>query len=97
MISWTNIENRIDEIIKGAKGVITILFCNINTLKRKEKQSILKFLKKKTKSNILVRILFPLGVGKVLRHIRWRDFSVVCPYCRSRNDSFISKVLLQTV
>jgi hypothetical protein len=56
------VENRIDEIIKGTKGDITILFCNINTLKRKETQSILKFLKKKTRSNILVRILFPLGV-----------------------------------
>ena len=56
------VENRIDEIIKDAKDGITILFCNINTLKRKETQSILKFLKKKTKSNILVRILFPLGV-----------------------------------
>jgi sugar-specific transcriptional regulator TrmB len=56
------VENRIDEIIKGAKDEITILFCNINTLKRKETQSILKFLKKKTRSNILVRILFPLGV-----------------------------------
>ena len=56
------VENRIDEIIKSTKGEITILFCNINTLKRKETQSILKFLKKKTRSNILVRILFPLGV-----------------------------------
>jgi hypothetical protein len=56
------VENRIDEIIKGAKDEITILFCNINTLKRKETQSILKFLKKKTRSNILVRILFPFGV-----------------------------------
>jgi hypothetical protein len=56
------VENRIDEIIKGAKGKITILFCNINTLKRKETQSILIFLKKKTTSKILVRILFPLGV-----------------------------------
>ena len=56
------VENRIDEIIKGAKGEITILFCNVNTLKRKESQSILKFLKKITRSNILVRILFPLGV-----------------------------------
>jgi hypothetical protein len=55
------VENRIDEIIKGAKDGITILFCNINTLKRKETQSILKFLKKKTRSNILVRILFPSG------------------------------------
>jgi hypothetical protein len=55
------VENRIDEIIKGTKGEITILFCNINTLKRQETQSILKFLKK-TRSNILVRILFPLGV-----------------------------------
>ncbi|MGE0243178.1 MAG: hypothetical protein AB7F53_03310 [Nitrososphaeraceae archaeon] len=56
------VENRIDEIIKGAKDGITILFCNKNTLNRKETQSILKFLKKKTRSNILVRILFPLGV-----------------------------------
>jgi hypothetical protein len=56
------VENRIDEIIKGTKDNITILFCNINTLKRKETQSILKFLNKKTGSNILVRILFPLGV-----------------------------------
>ena len=56
------VENHIDEIIKGAKDNITILFCNINTLKREETQSILKFLKKKTRSNILVRILFPLGV-----------------------------------
>ena len=37
------VENRINEIIKGAKDEITILFCNINTLKRKETQSILKF------------------------------------------------------
>ena len=56
------VENHIDEIIDGAKDNIIILFCNINTLKRKETQSILKFLKKKTRSNILVRILFPLGV-----------------------------------
>jgi hypothetical protein len=56
------VENRIDEIIKGAKVGITILFCNINILKRKETQSILKFLNKKTRSNILIRILFPLGV-----------------------------------
>jgi hypothetical protein len=56
------VENRIDEIIKDAKGEITILFCNINTSKREETQSILKFLRKKTRSNILVRILFPLGV-----------------------------------
>jgi len=56
------VENRIDEIIKGAKGEISILFCNINTLKRKETQSILVFLKKKIRSNALVRILFPLGV-----------------------------------
>ena len=60
------VENRIDEIIKGAKDNITILFCNINSLKRKETQSILKFLKKKTTSNILVRILFPLGVDDSL-------------------------------
>lgn len=56
------VENRIDEIIKGAKDEITFLFCNINTLKRKETQSILKFLREQTRSNILVRILFPLGV-----------------------------------
>jgi hypothetical protein len=56
------VENRIDEIIKGAKENITILFCNIDTLKRKETQSILKFLKKKTRPKISVRILFPMGV-----------------------------------
>jgi hypothetical protein len=56
------VESRIDEIIRDAKDNITILFCNRNTLKRKETQSILKFLMKKTKSKILVRILFPLGV-----------------------------------
>jgi hypothetical protein len=56
------VENRIDEITKGAEDNITILFCNIHTLKREETQSILKFLKKKTGSNISIRILFPLGV-----------------------------------
>jgi hypothetical protein len=56
------VESHIDEIIRGAKDEITILFCNINTLERKETQSILKFLKKKTRSNILVRILIPSGV-----------------------------------
>jgi hypothetical protein len=56
------VENRIDEIIKGARSEITILFCNINTLNRKESQSILIFLRKKTRPNILVRILFPFGV-----------------------------------
>jgi hypothetical protein len=56
------VENCIDEIIKGAKGEITILFCNINTLKRKETQSVLNFLKNNTTPNILVRILFPFGV-----------------------------------
>jgi hypothetical protein len=63
------VEKRIDEVIKGAKDEIAILFCNINTLKRKETQSILRFLKKRTrsdiletKSDVLVRILFPVGV-----------------------------------
>jgi hypothetical protein len=60
------VENRIDEIIKGAKGEVALLFCNLNTLKRKETQSILKSLKEKTRSNILVRILFPLGVDTVI-------------------------------
>jgi hypothetical protein len=56
------VENHIDEIIKGAKDNITILFSNMDALKRKETQSILEILKKKTISNILVRILFPWGV-----------------------------------
>jgi hypothetical protein len=56
------VENRIDEIIKGTKDNITILFSTMDTLVRKETQSILEVLKKKTTSNILVRILFPLGV-----------------------------------
>ena len=56
------VENRIDVIIKGAKSEIAILFCNLDTLKRKETQSVLKFLKEKTSSNILLRILLPVGV-----------------------------------
>jgi len=56
------VENRIDETINGTKGGITIFFSNMNTLKRKETQIILKFLNKKPKSNILARILFPFGV-----------------------------------
>ena len=56
------VENRIDEIIKGAKDEIAILFCNSSTLKINETQSILRFLKEKTRSDILKRILFPLGV-----------------------------------
>ncbi|HEX5977636.1 MAG TPA: hypothetical protein VFY68_10185 [Nitrososphaeraceae archaeon] len=62
ILDFKLVESHIDEIIRGAKNEITILFCNTNTLKRKEIQSILKCLKEKTKSNILVRILFPLGV-----------------------------------
>jgi hypothetical protein len=57
------VENRIDEIIKSAKGEIAILFCNLSTLKIDETQSILRFLKEKTRSGIPIRILFPLGVG----------------------------------
>jgi hypothetical protein len=56
------VEDRIDEIIKDTKDNITILFSTMDTLVRKETQSILEALKKKTTSNILVRILFPLGV-----------------------------------
>jgi hypothetical protein len=56
------VENRIDEIIKGAKDEIAILFCNLSTLKINETQTILRFLKEKTRSDILKRILFPLGV-----------------------------------
>jgi hypothetical protein len=56
------VENRINEIIKGAKDEIAILFCNLTSLRISETQSILRFLKEKTRSNILVRILFPSGV-----------------------------------
>jgi hypothetical protein len=56
------VADHIDEIIKGAKENITILFSTMDTLVRKETQSILEVLKKRTTSNILVRILFPLGV-----------------------------------
>jgi hypothetical protein len=52
------VENRINEIIKGAKDEIAILFCNLTSLRISETQSILKFLKEKTGSDILVRILF---------------------------------------
>ena len=56
------VEDRIDEIIKGAKDEIAILFCNLSTLKINETQSILRLLKEKTRTNILIRILFPSGV-----------------------------------
>jgi hypothetical protein len=56
------VEKRIDETIKGAKDEIAILFCNSSTLKTSETQSILRFLKEKTRSDIPKRILFPLGV-----------------------------------
>ena len=60
------VENRIDEIIKGAKGEIAILFCNLDALKKRETESILKFVKERTSSNILIRILFPLGVHDMI-------------------------------
>jgi sugar-specific transcriptional regulator TrmB len=60
------VENRIDEIIKGANREITILFSTTNTLKRKETQSILKLLKNKTRPNVLVRTLFPLGADDII-------------------------------
>jgi hypothetical protein len=60
------VENRIDEIITGTKDNITILFSNINTLKREETQNILKFLKRKIRSDVLVRILFPFGVDDII-------------------------------
>jgi hypothetical protein len=41
------VEDRIDEIIKGTKDNITILFSTMDTLVRKETQSILEVLKKK--------------------------------------------------
>lgn len=55
------VENRIDETIKGTGSEITIFFSNLNTLQGKVTQSILKFLKKKNRSNISARILFPFG------------------------------------
>ncbi len=41
------VENRINEIIKGAKDEIAILFCNLTSLRISETQSILRFLKEK--------------------------------------------------
>lgn len=64
--NFTLVENRIDQIIKGAKWEITILFSNTKTVKRKETQSILKLLKNKTRPNILVRALFPLGIDDII-------------------------------
>lgn len=52
------VENRINEIIKGAKDEIVILFCNLTTFRISETQSILKFLKEKTRSDILVEFFF---------------------------------------
>ena len=60
------VENRIDEIIKSAKYEIAILFCNLSTLKRSETQSILHFLKEKSRSDIVIRILFPFGVDDIV-------------------------------
>ena len=60
------VENRIDEIIKSAKYEIAILFCNLSTLKRSETQSILRFLKEKSRSDTVIRILFPFGVDDII-------------------------------
>ena len=61
------VENRIDETIKGAKDEIAILFCNLSTLKTNETQSILRFLKEKTRPGFPKRILFPLGAeGRII-------------------------------
>jgi hypothetical protein len=56
------VEDRIDKTIKGAEDDITILFSNMDTLMRKETQSILKLLREMSRSGISIRILFPLGV-----------------------------------
>ena len=60
------VENRIDEIIKSAKYEIAILFCNLSTLKRSETQSILHFLKEKSRSDTVITILFPFGVDDII-------------------------------
>jgi hypothetical protein len=60
------VENRIDEVIKSAKYEIAILFCNLDTLKRSETQSILRFLTEKSRSDIVIRILFPFGVDNII-------------------------------
>jgi hypothetical protein len=60
------VENRIDEIIKSAKYEIAILFCNLSALKRSETQSILHFLKEKSRSDAVIRILFPFGVDDII-------------------------------
>ena len=70
------VEKFIDKVIKEAKDEITILFPNLNTMKRKEIDSILKILMKKTNSNISVRILFPLGVNDRI-FTSYRDISNV--------------------
>lgn len=53
------VENHIDEIIKGAKNEIVILFCNSYTMKMNETRIILRFLKERTRPDVTVRILFP--------------------------------------
>ena len=60
------VENYIDEIIKGASGEIAILFCNSYTTKMNEVQTILRSLKERTSTDILVRILFPKDVDDSL-------------------------------
>ncbi len=53
------VENHIDEILKGTKNDIVILFCNSYTMKMNETQIILKILKERSRNDIIVRILFP--------------------------------------
>jgi hypothetical protein len=60
------VENQIDEIIKGARHEIAILFCNSNTMKMNEIHTILRSLKEMTNTDILVRILFPKDVNDSL-------------------------------
>ena len=55
------VENRIDEIIKGAKDNITILFCNIHTLKREETQNGPKIFEEKNKVKYFSKNSFSIG------------------------------------
>ncbi len=62
ILDFKLVENHIDETIKATNSEITIFFSNLHTSQRKETQNILEFLQKKNRSNILARILFPIGV-----------------------------------
>jgi sugar-specific transcriptional regulator TrmB len=60
------VEDHINEIIREARHEIAILFCNSYTMKMNEIYTILRSLKERANTDILVRILFPKDVDDSL-------------------------------